>query len=55
MAFNDDITDSALAIGVVSFIVFCTLCSILVTWCQYNRRYQRREREDSNASLTGDF
>ena len=55
MAFYDDITDSALAVGIVASIVFCTLCSIAVTWCHYIRRHHRREREDSNESLTGDF
>lgn len=55
MTFYDDITDSALALGVSLLVVLCTLFGVIISCYQYYRRQHRREREDSSVSLTSDF
>ena len=55
MTFYDDITDSALALGVSLFVIICAICGAISIWYQYYRRQNRREREDSSVSLTSDF
>ena len=55
MTFYDDVTDSALAVGISLLLVLCTLFGVIISCYQYYRRQHRREREDSSVSLTNDF